>query len=156
MPKDSNSQGISAVTAVVLLMALIEVAYFNSTYTGAVLSIPIAGAGGLIALSMFIKLAYALGINNKVVDGFDRVLSIVPLLTVAVFGYQALNYWRDGLSGFMAIIAIGGLVGAVIFGLTDGIAAIFGEKYKKAMDVVNEGVHRAQSAADAIKGTRPL
>ena len=150
MPNDASSRGVSAVTAFVLLLALIILGYINSTYNGTIGSIPIVAAAGLLGLAFFIKLAFAVGVQAKAVDWADRPLSIVPLLSIGIFVYQGLQFSSDGPAGFFAIISIAGAVGAVIFGLTDGIASIFGEKYKKAVDAVHEAQVRLSTAADVI------
>lgn len=150
MPNDANSRGVSAVTGFVLFLALINIAYINATYEGAFGSIPIAIATGVIALSMFLKFAYAVGITYKVTDILDRVLFFVPFLTLGVFIWNGLNYWQSGYAGFVASLAIAGGIGAVIFGLTDGIAAVMGEKYQKASEKLHDVQVRVASAKDAL------
>lgn len=156
MPNDSNARAASAVTAFVLFLALIEIAFTNATYRGAIGSIPIAAATGVIGLAMFLKLAHAVGADYKAAEYLERTLFWVPFLTLGVFGYRALDFYKDGYEGFMASIAIAGAVGAFIFGLADGVATIVGSKYKQAADALHEAQDRLNTAASVVaKGNKP-
>jgi hypothetical protein len=152
MPNDVNSRGVSAVTSFVLFLALLEIAYTNATYQGAFGSIPINIAAAVIALALFVKLASAVGVNNRLVNGFDKVLAVVPVLCLAVFAYRALDYWRDGVSGFMASLAIAGGVGAVVFGMADTVVSWTGSKYEQAQHSAHDFAVRAERARQALHG----
>ena len=99
---------------------------------------------------MFLKFAHAVGASYKAMDVFERLLFWVPFVTIGVFGWRALDYYKDGYDGFMASIAIAGGVGAVIFGLTDGIASVVGTKYKAAADSLHEVQDRLNAAAQVV------
>jgi hypothetical protein len=150
MPNDANSRGISAVTGFVLFLALLEVCYTNATYRGTVGSIPLAIMSAVIGLALFLKFAHAVGASYKAMDFFERILFWVPFVTVGIFAWRALDYWKDGYDGFMASLAIAGGVGAIIFGLTDGIASVVGSKYKAATDTLHEAQNRLHDAASVI------
>jgi hypothetical protein len=152
MPTNANAQAVSLITAFVLMLALVELGYLNSTIQGVVWSLPFLCAAVVISAAMWTKFAHGVGITGAMIKWADRFASLVPALTVVIFGWQALHYGDDGTSGWMATLAVGGVVGAVFTGISAPVQAFFHDVYEKASDVLDETQVRLADVTDAAAG----
>lgn len=154
MPIDANTRAVSLLSAIGLLFTAIVLCYLETTTSAFLWSTTLLIAIGITALAMCSKLASALGVENKLAEYADKVMSVIPWLAVLTNGYQVLHYKDDGMSGFMAGIALIGLVVIVAFGLADSIASIIGSKFQAAQGAMHEMSERAHAIREAASGGR--
>src|SRR5260370_314665 len=129
MPSNGTARGLSALAGFGLFLTAIVLCYLNTTTSGLFGSTLFAAAIAVTGLGMAAKWAIALGVENKLAIAADKVASLLPWVAVFVNFYQALHYKDDGMSGFMAGIAIIALVYVVAFGLADSVTSLIGRKF---------------------------
>jgi hypothetical protein len=154
MPTSSSAKSLSALTGFGLFLTAIVLCYLNTTTAGFFGSTVFFVAIAVTSLGMAAKWSIALGVENKFAEFADKVASLLPWLAVVVNGYQALHYQDDGLSGFMAGVAVISLVFVGSFGLLDSISSVVGKKFHQIQDAVNETQLRLHAASDALAGAQ--
>ena len=148
MPSDTNTRGLSFLSGFGLFLTAIVLAYLNTTTTAFLWSTIYVSGIVICTLACAAKLATALGVENKLADAADAIAGVVPFVAIYFDGIQALKYTHDGLSGFMAGVAIIALVFIVAFGVWDALVTWFGAKAAQ----LDEFVDRAAQAADVMAG----
>ena len=148
MPINSTNTGLSVLSAFGLLLTAIVLSYLNTTTSAFFWSTIYVGGVVVCSLACAAKLATALGAENKFAQFTDTIAGIVPFVAIYFDGIQALKYTHDGLSGFMACIAIIALVFVSAFGVADSLISWFGAKYQQATDLADKANRAVNAALD--------
>lgn len=151
MPTDAATRAKSALSGFGLFITAIVFCYLNSTTTGLWSEIYVAGTI-ITGLAMAAKWAAALGVENGFSKASDYLASFVPWIALYFMGIQALHFHSDGIDGFMAGIAIIGLIFNGAFGIFESISTLIGAKYKALSESGAELSRRIHDMADAAQG----
>ena len=153
MPTDTEARAKSALSGFGLFLSAIVFCYLNSTTTGLMSEIYVAGVIAT-SLAMAAKWAAWLGVENSLSKAFDYVASFVPWISLYFVGLQALHFQKDGLDGFMAGFSMIALVFLGGFGVFESISTLIGSKYKALSEGTAEIQRRASDMMDAASGAR--
>lgn len=148
MPINPGASGLSALSGFGLLLTAIVIAYLNTTTSAFLWSTIYVGGIVVCALFCAAKFASALGADNKFAQATDAIAGVGPFVAIYFDGIQALKYTHDGLSGFMAGIAIIALVFVSAFGVADSLISWFGTKYQQAADLADKASRAVNAAID--------
>lgn len=154
MPTNGTARGLSALTGFGLFLTAIVLCYLNTTTSTFFGSTAFLVAIAVVSLGMAAKWASALGVENGFSVFADKAASFLPWVALAVNGYQVLHYKDDGMSGFMAGVALISLVFVGSFGLLDSISSVLGKKFHQIQDAIDETSERVHAATDALSGAK--
>lgn len=140
MPTDTNARAISAINGLILFLGVLAASEANASVSGVVWSGLVCAAIAILSLSSLAKLAFAVGMANNFMTVTDKIASVSCALALVVFGWDALQFFRDGLAGFMAGVSIFGIVGCLFFGVWDTAKSWAGHKYHDIQSALDKGI----------------